>query len=312
MDRQVSAGTQAASAEASPPGRASRWIAAPAGAALRPDVVLVYGSSSHGYLEPCGCGVKGEEMGGLARRATLVDSLRGQSAPVLLVEVGDFVGGGGEPGHEIAEVSLEAMQAMSYDVMALGDAELALGERFLDHAARSGIPVAHANWSHPALGAQAEGLMIEKSGRKIGVVGILDPEALPQDLPLENLTIGDPAAAAAAAARSLREAGAELILVLGHADFRRSGRLAPAAGEPDLWIVGHGGKELSEPLPIDGVLLLGSGNMGKRAGVLELDFDTAPGPRYANLLYPLHETMPEQAAVAAIVKDRGAHASDGA
>ncbi|MBA2565847.1 MAG: hypothetical protein H0V09_10575, partial [Gemmatimonadetes bacterium] len=32
---------------------------------------VVYSASTQGWLEPCGCAVKGKEMGGVARRATV-------------------------------------------------------------------------------------------------------------------------------------------------------------------------------------------------------------------------------------------------
>jgi 2',3'-cyclic-nucleotide 2'-phosphodiesterase (5'-nucleotidase family) len=303
-----------------------------------PDLVLVYTASSQGYLEPCGCAVQGKEMGGVARRATLVDSLRAVGAPLLLVEAGDFVGGPGEPGRVVGEVSLQVMQRMGYDAIALGESELVLGEPFLQRAAAAGPAIAHANYSHPALGpAQKGGLLIEKGGLEIGVIGLLDPEALPQEFPLEDLVIEPPGPAAAAATASLRAAGADLVVVLGHGDFRSSGRIVLEAGGPDLWVVGHGGKELSQPFERGGALLLGAGNAGKLVGILELEMPPGEGDAgqgvagkgvagksataqgatangatidgtgaaYANRLYPLHLSMPEKPSIARLVKSVG-------
>jgi 2',3'-cyclic-nucleotide 2'-phosphodiesterase (5'-nucleotidase family) len=273
---------------------------------LEPDLFVVYTASSQGYLEPCGCYVKKKEMGGIARRATYVDSLRTTGTPVLLLEAGDFVGGPGEAGNVIGEVSLKAMKAMGYDAVGLGEAELMLGEGFLAKAGQIGPPLAHANWSHPSVGpAQKEGLVVEKAGHKIGVIGLIDPALLPKDLPVENLSMYPPGPVAAAAAASLRAAGADLIVVLGHGDFRSSGRILPLAGAPDLWVVGHGGKELSQPYRFDNTLLLGSGNGGKMVGALGLAFPEESAAQYSNLLYPLHLTIPEKPAIAALVKSVG-------
>lgn len=272
-------------------------------AAVDPDVVIAYTASAGGFLQPCGCALKDKEMGGVARRATLVDSLEAAGAPVLLLEAGDFVGGAEGTGPRIAAASIAAMEAMGYDAMAVGEAELALGEPFLKELAGSKIPLVHTNWSHPAVGEpQRDGVMVAVGPHKIGLIGLLDPEALPPGFGLENLAIEDPAPAAERAARSLREAGAEAVVVLGHASFRRSGLLGPAAGTPDLWVVGHGGKELSHPAEHEGVLLLGSGNAGKMVGILDVDFDEASAPRYAHRLYPLPESMRERPDVAALVE----------
>ncbi len=275
-------------------------------AGLDPDLFVVYTASSQGYLEPCGCYAKQKEMGGIARRATFVDSLRTTGTALLLVEAGDFVGGPGEPGEVIGEVTLEAMKAMGYDVVGLGEAELRLGAGFLEKVASIGPPLAHTNWSHPAVGpAQRDGLMIEKGGRKIGVIGLVDPSLVPSDPGLESLSVEPPGPAAAAAAASLRAAGADLIVVLGHGDFRSSGRIVPEAGAADLWVVGHGGKELSQPYRLEDTLMLGSGNGGKMVGALRLALPAGSAAQYANLLYPLHLTVPEKPAIAALVKSVG-------
>ena len=270
---------------------------------VEPDLVVAYSASSQGFLEPCGCAVRETELGGIARRATVVDSLRAEGAPVLLLEAGDFVGGGGPAGERVGRVSLEVMRAMRYDAVALGEAELRLGAPFLEVAAAAGVPLAHANWSHPAVGpAQREGLLLDKGELRVGIIGLLDPEALPPDLGLENLAVDPPAAAAARAAAGLRSRGADLIVVLGHTDFRRSGRLAGEGGAPDLWVVGHGGKELASPARVEGTLLLGPGNAGKWVGVLGLDMEEEGVARFANLLYPLRLTIPEKPAIAAILQ----------
>jgi 2',3'-cyclic-nucleotide 2'-phosphodiesterase (5'-nucleotidase family) len=283
--------------------RTNRLTGAVTASTAEPSLIVAYSASSQGFLEPCGCGAKGTEMGGIARRATVVERLREGGAPVLLVEAGDFAGGPGEAGVEIARAFIRAMAAMDYDAVAFGEAELALGEEFLSWAAREGPALARTNWSHPAVGpAQSQGLLVRKGDLLVGVIGLLDPEALPDDLPLENLVVEPPGPAAAAAARALRAAGADLVVVLGHADFRRSGRVAADAGVPDLWIVGHGGKELTDPVEVAGVRLLGAGNVGKLLGVLELELPRGAPARLANRLEHLEMEIPEQPAVASIVR----------
>jgi 2',3'-cyclic-nucleotide 2'-phosphodiesterase (5'-nucleotidase family) len=277
---------------------------------LTPNLILVYSASSQGFLEPCGCAVRAKEMGGIARRATVVDSLRQTGVPLLLVEGGDFVGGAGEVGQRIGETTLRIMAQLGYDVIALGEAELRLGETFLKRLGQEGPRLAHANYSHPAIGpAQKDGLLIEKNGLRIGVIGLLDPQTLGADLPLDNLQVVDPTPAAAAAAQSLKSAGADLILVLGHGDYRQAGRLAQELQGADLWLVGHGGKELAQPQSLGETLLLAPGNAGKHVGLLELGLSREVPLQFAHSLYPLHLSIPEEPAISRIVKETmaGAH-----
>lgn len=298
------AGSSRAAASSADPRVAPEPESQPVPAAgVDPDLVVVYTATSRGFLEPCGCYAKGKEMGGVARRAAVVDSLRAIGPPVLLVEAGDFVGGAGEAGERIGEVSLRVFEATGYDAIALGEAELALGEGFLEKAAGAGPALLHANWSHPAVGPpQKDGVLIEKGGLRVGLIGLLDPAVLPPADGLENLVVEPPAPAAAAAAARLREAGADVIVVVGHADFRTSGRLVEEAGSPDLWVVGHGGKELSRPMARGETLLLGPGSGGKLLGRLDLSLQGDESLRFANELIPLHLDLPEKASIAAIVK----------
>ncbi len=54
----------------------------------KPDAVLVLSGQTFGYLQPCGC--SRPQIGGLERRAMLIDSLKAKGWPVVGIDLGDI------------------------------------------------------------------------------------------------------------------------------------------------------------------------------------------------------------------------------
>ena len=94
-----------------------------------PSVVILYTGSTKSQLEPCGC--YQEQAGGLPRRAYVVDQIRQNGFPTLLVDAGNIFDGKEEIDAHRCEVNLKAMSAMGYDVLALSEADLSYGNTYL-------------------------------------------------------------------------------------------------------------------------------------------------------------------------------------
>ncbi len=94
-----------------------------------PSVVILYTGSTKSQLEPCGC--YQEQAGGLPRRAHIVDQVRQNGFPTLLVDAGNIFDGKEEIDTHRCEVNLKVMSAMGYDVLALSEADLSYGNTYL-------------------------------------------------------------------------------------------------------------------------------------------------------------------------------------
>lgn len=94
-----------------------------------PSVVILYTGGTKSHLEPCGC--YQEQSGGLPRRAYIVEQIRQQGLPTLLVDAGNIFDGKEEIDTKRCQVNLKAMSAMRYDAAALSPADLAYGEAYL-------------------------------------------------------------------------------------------------------------------------------------------------------------------------------------
>ena len=84
-----------------------------------PSAVILYTGGTKSHLEPCGC--YQEQSGGLPRRAYIVEQVRQQGFPTLLVDAGNIFDGKEEIDAKRCQINLKAMSAMGYDVAALSN-----------------------------------------------------------------------------------------------------------------------------------------------------------------------------------------------
>lgn len=85
-------------------------------------VLIFFTGNTQGNLEPCGCFVG--QSGGIARRATVIETFRQQKIPFLLVDAGRIVEGDTPLDKLRTAVYLEAMGKMDYDAVCLNQWEV--------------------------------------------------------------------------------------------------------------------------------------------------------------------------------------------
>lgn len=92
-------------------------------------ITVLYTGNTQSYLEPCGC--YPGQSGGIARRATLIEEIKKQEKPVLLLDAGGMFEGGNALDQLRAKVYIEAMNVIGYDAILLSPTELQFGDQFL-------------------------------------------------------------------------------------------------------------------------------------------------------------------------------------
>lgn len=87
---------------------------------VKPDAVLVLTGQTWGYLRPCGCSEK--QLGGLERRANLIESLKKKGWPVAAVDLGDVPPQTGLPDQLVMKykTAMIAMKQMGYIAVGIG------------------------------------------------------------------------------------------------------------------------------------------------------------------------------------------------
>lgn len=212
------------------------------------ELVILHTGDSYGYFDTCGC--RSDSTGGLAKRAWVIDSLRRSSdEPIFVFDTGDFSGGENEYGAEMGRTLVEAMDLMEYDAFTLGEWDLNHGPAFL----RSIIEPSRMSWVHTnydVVGLEDLGrrsLVVERGGRRIGVIGLYNPTILLEASMRDSVVIEDIVESARRAVDDLRAEDVDLVVALSHLSYRGSRALAELVPGIDLILSGHGGKSLSAP-----------------------------------------------------------------
>lgn len=109
------------------------WGGGVSGAA---EVTLLYTGGTQSFLEVCGCA--DNQLGGVARRATIVRDLRRAHSNTLLLDAGDLFAGDSDLDRLRCQVHLETMEEMGYDVANVGRGELRFGRKFFETMRDSG------------------------------------------------------------------------------------------------------------------------------------------------------------------------------
>ena len=159
-------------------GAAAGWWWGSHKAPRRPPLTILHVNDTHSQMEPLRSGDRAG-MGGILERAAYVDSVRRADGPdnVLLLHGGDFCQGTTYFSEFKGRVEQQALNAMGYDVVTLGNHEFDNGIEALGEVL-SGLdmPVVVCNYDFSPFEAGKyirPCVVVEKAGRKIGVVGVL-------------------------------------------------------------------------------------------------------------------------------------------
>lgn len=192
---------------------------------------------------------------GLSRAAGVIDELRAEADASVLVDAGDFLFG--RPYADLrdggASAVIEAMGAVGYDVLTIGNHEFDMGIEVLEQALEAArMPVISASLVRQSDGTlwRPASTIIERDLPEgpisIGVTGVLPHSAFPAPIILERagLALLDAEVALRKAVADLRADGADVVVVLCHEGVSR--RNGGSAVEPlaliegvDAIVMGH-------------------------------------------------------------------------
>jgi len=263
------------------------------------------------------------DIGGIARRATIVRRLRNelgrQGTAVWLVDTGDFYDGTPFSTEYRGEADAAAMNAAGYDFGALGNHEFNLPlSRLKSLVGMFHYPVLCANAIENSTGRPlAQASVIRSLGPlKIGIFGLLTRSTAGYPAAKEGVTILGEIDTAKRMVSILRpEAG--IIIALSHAGEQMDEQISEAVPGIDVIVGGHSHSRLpfgqivwrSEELKSDevnGTVIVQAHQWGGELGRLDLLFARDDRgawhvSRYRALLLPVTSEIPEDEAVAAVV-----------
>jgi 2',3'-cyclic-nucleotide 2'-phosphodiesterase (5'-nucleotidase family) len=206
--------------------------------------------------------------GGLARRITVIDSLRRAYPDLIVLDGGDF--GEAAIGFDVWKTAelFKVMLALGYDAIGLGERDIA--PAFFKEIAKSeGRKILlSGNW-RPAVELDLAPIkLIERESFKVGVVEIVSP----------FLQQGNQAAGAKDSRSffqeqlaALKKQNAEVIVAIYHGPANEALALRKSFPEVDLWLLSHGLYTPLNQIPTDeGPLVVSPGNRGREVGLIVL------------------------------------------
>ncbi len=261
-----------------------------------PKLALAITGRQDGYLEPCGCAGLDRMKGGLSRRLSMFDDLRNERGwPVVALDVGGLVKGFGPQADLKFQTTINAMQAMKYDVIALGKTELqfSVGDLLFAGTGRES-PFLSAN---AALLAFDAGLIeplrvVEAGGMKLGITSIVGKK-WQREIHNDDVVLADPEEKLAEVVPAL-EKECDLLVLLAHATKEESIDLAERFPQFDVVVTAGGPAEPPkrvEHVPGSKTPLVEVGEKGMNAVVLGFYDDPAQPIRDQRV--PLDSRFPQ-------------------
>jgi len=257
-------------------------------------LTILHTNDVHSYIDPFpATHPKNPNMGGVARRATLIESIKKENPNVLLLDAGDIFQGTPYFNYYGGELEFKLMSMMQYDLATMGNHDFDNGiEGFqaqLPHA-KFDFVSANYDFTNTTLhGIVKPYKIFIKDGIKVGIFGLgVELDGLVDKKNYKETVYNDPVAVAQDMARILKhEQKCDLVICLSHLGYQYKNdpekisdlKLAGLTKDIDLIIGGHTHTFLDKPTVLknaDGkdVLINQVGCYGINLGRVDFYFDS--------------------------------------
>ncbi|KCV80864.1 putative 5'-nucleotidase [Actibacterium atlanticum] len=237
------------------------------------------------------------KMGGLDRVATILNAIRSDRPDALLLDGGDTWHGSYTCFKTDAQDMVNVMNALKPDAMT-SHWEFTLGHDRVNEIvdelpfAFLGANIFDNEWDEPAYEPYK---MFERGGAKVAVIG----QAFPY-LPIANpnwmfpgLSFGVREERMREVVAEVRDAGADLVVVLSHNGFDVDRKMASQVDGIDVVLTGHTHDALPEPVMVNNTMLIASGSNGKFVTRLDLDVQNGQLLGFRHKLIPVFSDVIE-------------------
>jgi 5'-nucleotidase len=254
-------------------------------------LVILHTNDVHSRIDPFPMdGSRMQGLGGAARRAKLIESIRAEEQHVLLLDSGDIFQGTPYFNMFGGELEFKLMSEMQYDAATIGNHDFDAGlDGLVRQLPNAKFPFIISNYDFNDTemdGKTEPSLILIRGDVRIGILGLgIELRGLvPPDLYGQTRYL-DPIGSANKTAKYLRhEQNCNLVICLSHLGFRYQENkisditLAKASSDIDIILGGHTHTFLNEPeivLNADGraVVINQVGWAGVRLGRIDLTFE---------------------------------------
>ncbi|TWT94256.1 multiheme c-type cytochrome [Neorhodopirellula pilleata] len=242
----------------------------------KPNVTLFITGQQNGYIEPCGCTGLDKQKGGVARRMTFANQLRDAGWELLPIDAGNLIRRFGRQAEIKFHRSLEALRAMGYVAVGFGpdDVRISVGDLIQEAAAEKPEDMIYASANvvliDPSLMPSYQ--MIDRSGMKVAITSILDPESLESQIS-EEIILGNPIESAKQVITQIQAEQPDFTVLTYYGEDKAAKELVRAVPGFDLVVVAGGyGEPTYQPDDIEGTAtkMILTGNKGMYVGLVGL------------------------------------------
>ena len=235
-------------------------------------LTVLYTNDGWGYTEPCACD---PSVGGLARRAAFIKSMRQEKENVLVVDAGDslvslFHVGDLEQGKLLAE----SFNQMGYDAVTIGGMDFRMGLDVLrEQIEVANYAVLSANTLDPTTKSffDRDYQIVEMHGHRIALIGLTDPQTT-SEVTQGQVSIMEPVQSLMDLVATLKNE-ADIIIVLSHLGMQFDINLGMVVKDIDLVVAGRDKELYTEAIKAYDYLIVSAGSRGEYVGQIDLDFD---------------------------------------
>lgn len=223
-------------------------------------ITILHTNDTHSHIEPFGPDdAKNPNMGGVARRATLVERIRNENPNTLLLDAGDIFQGTPYFNFYGGELEFKLMSKLGYDAATIGNHDFDNGiDGLYAQLPHAEFPFICSNYdfSNTVMNGHTEPYKIfVKDGVKIGIFGLgIELQGLVNDKLYKETQYLDPVETAQDMSRLLKEEkGCDLVICLSHLGYKYDGdkisdlKVARQTENIDLIIGGHTHTFLERP-----------------------------------------------------------------
>ena len=281
-------------------------------AASADQLAILFTNNTNGMTLPA----MSTELGGLARRATVIAKERAGTVPVVVVDCGDFLPPVAD--EKRSQQVVDAYARMGYDAVAIGEAEFVNGLGYLRKlAASKKFPLISSNvkiCKNDVCSDMVRSSVIVEAGKfKVGIFSYMHPDTV-GFTPEERFKDGpwyikfvDQAPMIKGFLESYRKE-CDVLVVLSHAGIDEDRKLAVENPGIDVIVGGHSQTFMGEPVREGKTLIVHAGADGQFVGklVLKMGYASPMVDTFENI--QLSKAVADDEAVKAIVTGKAATA----
>ena len=278
-------------------------------------LTILHTNDTHSHLLPFSYPSTGalqlpayKDIGGIARRATLIKQIKASHEPVIVMDAGDIIDGSPFSVEFQGEADFAAVNAAGYEVAVTGNHEYSNSiQDFLKRVKQAQFPVLGANvFKADGTPFLTPYILFNEDGVRIAVLGLVTPNTY-KAVKEGNLTIKDPIEVAKEWVPKLR-AQADAVICLTHIGFGVDQQLAAQVPGIDVIIGGHSHTRVEKPIlvkhapdndpfSIDGTVIAQDFQWGGDLGEVDLTFRKGDSGwslmTYDGRLMPITSAIPE-------------------